>query len=35
MLSPAGNPSTDNLAAVFQVMRVCLNVNLEAHSVAA
>jgi DNA-binding phage protein len=35
MLSPAGNPSMDNLAAIFQVMRACLDVNLEAHSVAA
>ena len=34
MLSPAGNPSTDNLAAIFRAMRACLNVNLEAHSVA-
>jgi DNA-binding phage protein len=33
MLSPAGNPSMDNLAAIFQVMRACLNVNLKAHSV--
>jgi len=35
MLSPAGNPSMDNLAAIFLVMRECLNVSLEAHSVAA
>lgn len=35
MLSPAGNPSMDNLAAIFLVMRGCLNVNLEAHSVEA
>lgn len=35
MLSPNGNPSMDNLAAIFQVMRACLNVNLEAHSVEA
>jgi len=34
MLSPAGNPSMDNLAAIFQVMCACLNVNLKAHSVA-
>jgi DNA-binding phage protein len=34
MLSPAGNPSMDNLAAIFLVMRECLNVSLEAHSVA-
>lgn len=35
MLSHAGNPSMDNLAAIFSVVRECLNVNLEAHSVAA
>jgi DNA-binding phage protein len=35
MLSPAGNPSMDNLAAIFLVMRECLNAGLEAHSVAA
>ena len=35
MLSPAGNPSMDNLASIFQVMRECLNVNLQAKSVAA
>jgi DNA-binding phage protein len=35
MLSPAGNPSMDNLAAIFLVMRECLNVSLKAHSVAA
>jgi len=35
MLSPEGNPSMDNLAAIFRVMRACLNVSLEAHSVAA
>jgi DNA-binding phage protein len=35
MLSPAGNPSMDNLAAIFLVMRECLNVSFEAHSVAA
>lgn len=35
MLSPAGNPSMDNLAAIFCVIRACLNVSLEAHSVAA
>ena len=35
MLSPAGNPSMDNLAAIFLVMRECLNASLEAHSVAA
>jgi DNA-binding phage protein len=35
MLSPAGNPSMDNLAAIFQAMRACLNVNFKAQSVAA
>ena len=35
MLSPAGNPSMDNLAAIFHAIRDRLNVNLEAHSVAA
>ena len=35
MLSPAGNPSMDNLAAIFLVMRECLNVSLKVHSVAA
>lgn len=35
MLSPAGNPSMDNLAAIFLALRGCLNVNLEAHSVEA
>jgi DNA-binding phage protein len=35
MLSPAGNPSMDNLAAIFVVMRECLNVSLEAHSIPA
>lgn len=35
MLSPAGNPSMDNLAAIFHAIRARLNVSLEAHSVAA
>ena len=35
MLSPAGNPTMDNLAIIVKVMRVSLNVNLEAHSIAA
>jgi DNA-binding phage protein len=35
MLSPAGNPSMDNLAAIFHAIRERLHVNLEAHSVAA
>lgn len=35
MLSPTGNPSMDNLAAIFHAIRARLNVSLEAHSVAA
>lgn len=35
MLSPTGNPSMDNLAAIFRAMRERLQVNLFAHSVAA
>jgi len=35
MLSFTGNPSMDNLAAIFHAIRERLNVNLEAHSVAA
>ena len=35
MLSPAGNPSVDNLAAIFHAIRERLNVSFEAHSVAA
>ena len=34
MLSPKGNPSMDNLAAIFCPVREKLNVTLEAHSVA-
>jgi DNA-binding phage protein len=34
MLSPTGNPSMDNLAAIFRAVRDQLRVNLEAHSVA-
>jgi DNA-binding phage protein len=34
MLSAAGNPSMDNLAAVFHTLRECLNLSFEAHSVA-
>ena len=34
MLSPKGNPSMDNLAAIFFAVREKLNVTLEAHSVA-
>lgn len=35
MMSSTGNPSMDNLAAIFHALRERLNVNLEAHSVAA
>ena len=35
MLSASGNPSMDNLAAIFHAIRDCLNVNFEARSVAA
>ena len=35
MLSPTGNPSMDNLAAIFQAVREKLQVSLSAHSVAA
>ena len=34
MLSPTGNPSMDNLAAIFRAMREKLQVSLQAHSVA-
>lgn len=34
MLSPTGNPSMDNLAAIFWAMREKLQVSLSAHSVA-
>ena len=34
MLSPKGNPSMDNLAAIFCAVREKLNVTLKAHSVA-
>ena len=34
MLSPTGNPSMDNLAAIFLAMREKLQVSLSAHSVA-
>lgn len=33
MLSPKGNPSMDNLAAIFGAMRVSLKVDLEVHVV--
>ena len=35
MLSPTGNPSMDNLAAIFRAVREQLQVSLSAHSVAA
>lgn len=35
MLSPTGNPSMDNLAAIFLAVRQRLHVSLSAHSVAA
>jgi DNA-binding phage protein len=33
MLSPKGNPSMDNLAAIFGAVRARLNVGIEAHSI--
>jgi DNA-binding phage protein len=35
MLSPNGNPSMDNLAAIIDAIRVQLNVHVEVQSVAA
>ncbi len=35
MLSPNGNPSMDNLAAIIDAIRVRLNVHVEVQSVAA
>jgi DNA-binding phage protein len=35
MLSDNGNPSMDNLAAIFAAIRKQLGVELEAHAVAA
>ena len=35
MLSPKGNPSMDNLAAIFGAMRAQLKVNLEVRAVKA
>ena len=35
MLSSQGNPSMDNLAAIFTAVRSQLNVNLEVRSVKA
>ena len=33
MLSPKGNPSMDNLAAIFGAVRARLNVDIEVHTV--
>lgn len=33
MLSPKGNPSMDNLAAIFDVIRTRLNVGIEVHTI--
>ena len=33
MLSPKGNPSMDNLAAIFGAVRANLKVSLEVHAV--
>ncbi len=35
MLSPKGNPSMDNLAAIFGAIRAQLKVNLEVRAVKA
>ena len=35
MLSESGNPSMDNLAAIFEVLKKKLGVELEAHSIKA
>lgn len=35
MLSPKGNPSMDNLAAIFSAVRQRLGVGLEVHAVQA
>ena len=35
MLSAQGNPSMDNLAAIFRAIRDRLNLNIEARSVPA
>jgi|GEM_PF-3475725 len=35
MLSPRGNPSMDNLAAIFGAVKSALNVGLVAHSAEA
>ncbi len=33
MLSPKGNPSMDNLAAIFGAVRQKLNVGIEVHTI--
>ena len=33
MLSPKGNPSMDNLAAIFGAVRKRLKVDIKAHTV--
>ena len=33
MLSPKGNPSMDNLAAIFDAIRKCLKVGIKAQTV--
>jgi DNA-binding phage protein len=33
MLSANGNPTMDNLTAIFQVLRQKLNVNIEVHAI--
>ena len=33
MLSPKGNPSMDNLSAIFGAVRARLNVGIEVHTV--
>jgi DNA-binding phage protein len=35
MLSPRGNPSMDNLAAIFDAVRARLKVGFEVHTVEA
>jgi len=35
MLSPRGNPSMDNLAAIFSAVRHWLNVGFEVHTIEA
>jgi len=35
MLSASGNPSMDNLAAIFAVIRSKLGVNIQVHAISA